>query len=134
MALNETLTGEVCHIKGARPGSARFDQYQPPAERHDYENLILMCPTHHTVIDADEEAYTVERLQRMKHDHEEKSKPIPDADALQVAQVFIQAVSNRSQSGGISAHTVNASSITVQNPPSGNQIAYQRQIQAVESL
>ena len=29
MALDETLTGEVCHIKGARPGSARYDPGQP---------------------------------------------------------------------------------------------------------
>jgi hypothetical protein len=36
MALNETLTGEVCHIKGARPGSARYDPRQPDVERHAY--------------------------------------------------------------------------------------------------
>lgn len=28
MAFDETLTGEVCHIKGARPGSARYDPNQ----------------------------------------------------------------------------------------------------------
>jgi hypothetical protein len=44
MALNETLTGEVCHIKGARPGSARYDPQQTDVERHQYQNLILMCP------------------------------------------------------------------------------------------
>ena len=112
MALNETLTGEVCHIKGARPGSVLYDPQQTDVERHDYKNLLLMCPTHHTVIDDDGEFYTVERLQRMKREHEERSTPVPDAEAFLVAQVFVQSVSNTGQSGGLSAHTVNASSIT----------------------
>ena len=51
MAINNTLTGEVCHIKGARPGSARYDPGQTDVERHAYANLVLMCPTHHTVTD-----------------------------------------------------------------------------------
>jgi hypothetical protein len=35
-------------------------------ERHAYANLVLMCPTHHTVIDDDEEAYTVDASVRSK--------------------------------------------------------------------
>jgi hypothetical protein len=118
MAINETLTGEVCHIKGARPGSARYDPGQTDVERHAYANLVLMCPTHHTVIDDDEEAYTVERLFKIKAVHEAQSAPIPDAEAAAVAEVFIQSVTNIGQSGGLSAHTVNASTITVQSAPS----------------
>src|SRR5438309_9868631 len=96
------------------PGSARYDPGQTDVERHAYDNLILMCPTHHTVIDDDEEAYTVERLHKIKAEHEERSAPVPDALATVVAQVFVQSVSNTGQSGGLSAHTVNASNITVQ--------------------
>ena len=134
MAVNETLTGEVCHIKGARPGSARYDPGQIDVERHAYANLVLMCPTHHTVIDDDEEAYTVERLCKIKAAHEAQSAPIPDAEAAAVAEVFIQSVSNIGQSGGLSAHTVNASAITVQSAPSTSHLTRQRQIQAVEHL
>jgi hypothetical protein len=103
MAYNETLTGEVCHIKGARRGSARHDADQLAGERHQYSNLILMCPTHHTVIDDDEEAYTVERLLRMKSEHEARSEPVPDTEAARVAMTFVQSVSNTGQSGGLSA-------------------------------
>jgi hypothetical protein len=134
MALNETLTGEVCHIKGLRPGSARHDAAQPELERHSYANLILMCPTHHTVIDDDEEAYTVERLIKIKAAHEAGSSPVPDAEASAVAQFFFQSVSNVGQSGGLSAQTVNASTITVQSAPSTSHVTHQRQIQAVEHL
>jgi hypothetical protein len=38
-----TVVGEVCHIKGERPGAARYDENQSDAERHAYENLIGMC-------------------------------------------------------------------------------------------
>jgi hypothetical protein len=103
-------------------------------ERHAYNNLILMCPTHHTVIDDDEEAYSVERLYKIKAEHEARSVPLSDADAARVAQVFVQSVANIGQSGGLSAHTVNASSITVQSGPSTSHLTHQRQIQAVEHL
>ena len=86
MAVNGTLTGEVCHIKGQRPGSARYDRGQAAVERHAYANLILMCPTHHTVIDDDEEAYPVERLSKIKAAHEAQSVPVPDAEAAAIAK------------------------------------------------
>lgn len=133
MAVNETLTGEVCHIRGARPGSARYDPGQTDVERHAFDNLVLMCPTHHTVIDDDEEAYTAERLCKIKAAHEAQSAPIPDAEASAVAEVFVQSVMNIGQSGGLAAHTVNASTITVQSAPSTNHLT-RRQIQAVEHL
>jgi len=134
MAVNGTLTGDVCHIKGARPGSARYDPGQTDVERHAYANLVLMCPTHHTVIDDDEEAYTVERLCKVKAGHEAQSAPIPDAEAAVVAEAFMQSVTNIGQSGGLSAHTVNASTITVQSAPSTSHLTRQRQIEAVERL
>ncbi|MGC9953583.1 MAG: hypothetical protein ABSD21_04820 [Rhizomicrobium sp.] len=134
MALNETLTGEVCHIKGTRPGSARYDPGQTDVERHAYANLVLMCPIHHTVIDDDEDAYTVDRLCKIKAAHETHSAAIPDAEAAAVAELFIQSVTNVGQSGGLSAHTVNASTITVQSAPSTSHLTRQRQIQAVEHL
>jgi len=134
MAINNTLTGEVCHINGVRPGSARYDASQTDVERHAYANLVLMCPTHHTVIDDDEEAYTVERLGKIKATHEAQSAQIPDADAAAVAEAFIQSITNIGQRGGLSAHTVNASTITVQSAPSTSHLTRERQIQALEHL
>jgi hypothetical protein len=134
MALNETLTGEVCHIKGARLGSARYDPSQTDLERHAYANLVLMCPTHHTVIDDDEVAYTVERLSKIKAAHESQSTAIDDVEAAAVAELFVHSVANVGQSGGLSAHIVNASTITVQSAPPAGHLTHQRQIQAVEYL
>lgn len=44
------VTGEVCHIRSAKSGGPRFDS---DYKSHDeFENLILMCPAHHKVIDS----------------------------------------------------------------------------------
>ncbi len=62
------VTGRICHIKAKNPGGPRYSPQQTDAERHSFENLVLMCPTHHDVIDADVESYTVERLLSIKAD------------------------------------------------------------------
>ena len=64
--------GEMAHIKGNRAGSNRYDILQSEIERDSYNNLILLCPTHHTLIDKseNEETYSVEFLHEMKIEHE----------------------------------------------------------------
>jgi len=64
--------GEMAHICGERPGSSRYDSSQTPEERDAYVNLILLCPTHHTLVDKpeNERRYSVSVLQKMKADHE----------------------------------------------------------------
>ena len=64
------VTGVEAHIKGEKPGTARYDPNQPPEEGETYENRILLCPTHHTMVDASEADWTVERLLEMKATHE----------------------------------------------------------------
>ncbi len=66
--------GEMAHIKGRGNGSNRYDENQTDEQRNSYENLILLCPNHHTLIDKpeNEEIYSVEILLKMKFDHENK--------------------------------------------------------------
>jgi len=68
--------GEICHIKGNKPKSARHDPLQSDADRQAFENLVLMCPTHHTIIDSNPATYTAEELTKLKLLHEtSNSKP-----------------------------------------------------------
>ena len=64
----------MAHICGDKPEANRHDPSQTPAERDDYRNLILLCPTHHMLIDRKEtEAiYTMNALHEMKDAHEAK--------------------------------------------------------------
>lgn len=59
--------GEECHIVGKNPGSARY--LEDYLERETYNNMILMCPKHHKIIDDHEEIYTAEILRAMKDVH-----------------------------------------------------------------
>ena len=59
-ATSGKVTARICHIKARQPGGPRYDAQQTEDERHAFENLVLMCPMHHDVIDSDAETYTVE--------------------------------------------------------------------------
>ena len=115
----DTVVGEICHINGAKPGSPRYDDRQTAAERHGFANLILMCGTHHTVIDDDEEAYTAERLVKLKAEHEKGAEAfqIDDDFVRHATQLLLtQNIASTYQSGGITAHTVNADTINLHAP------------------
>ena len=66
------VIGVEAHIKGEKPTAPRYELHQSPEERDSYENHIVLCPTHHTEIDADPETWTVERLLDMKAKHEQQ--------------------------------------------------------------
>ncbi|WP_159008523.1 HNH endonuclease [Bradyrhizobium sp. S69] len=63
--------GEMAHIRGEKKGANRHDSAQASKERDGYANLILLCPTHHTLIDKpeNEAAFTVNSLLNMKLQH-----------------------------------------------------------------
>lgn len=71
------VVGEICHIVAAQEGGKRFinDNEWTNEKRRSIENLILLCPEHHKVIDSDEKTYTVKVLQKYKNQHEKKFNP-----------------------------------------------------------
>lgn len=60
----------ICHIEAANESGPRFNSALTVEQRNDYTNLILLCPSHHAVVDAHPEEYSVERLKEMKQSHE----------------------------------------------------------------
>lgn len=133
MADGDTIFGEVCHIKGKNPGSPRHDPTQTAEQRNDFDNLILLCPNHHAVIDADIEAYTVERLQKMKSAREADAPPISESEAQQAAATYIE-LASIGQTGGIAAQNLNAQNFTYNAAPAIDAVSQRRQLQAVENL
>ncbi len=110
----ETVVGEICHIRAAKPDGPRYDVSQTAEERHGYENLILLCPTHHTVIDADPESYTVEEeLRGARRLLVRQGGNALLMIALHLDEALDQSVKSVSQSGGITAHTIN---LTIHSP------------------
>lgn len=76
--------GEMAHICGDKPGANRHDAGQTDVERDDYQNLVLLCPTHHTLIDRkeNENVYTVDALHEMKAEHEARVLARLDQEAM----------------------------------------------------
>lgn len=74
------LLAEIAHITASSPGGPRFDPVQPEKQRHGFENLILLCPTHHALIDSDPRRYDARTLREMKALHEREIRRRLDAD------------------------------------------------------
>ena len=67
---NDSVIGEECHILGWSKDGPRGDSTMPNAERDQYDNLILLCPTCHSIIDDRVAEYTVVAMVEMKREHE----------------------------------------------------------------
>ncbi len=77
LVLNETPTdetkqiGKIAHIVAHSEGGPRSDSTYPKDKLDTYENWILLCPTCHDTVDAQEGKYDVETLRNLKSEHEQ---------------------------------------------------------------
>lgn len=75
----DAVIGEEAHIVSRSPGGPRGGQIDQALVDAN-ENLILLCPTHHTLVDSQPEAWPVAKLRALKAKHEAwaKSKLVDD--------------------------------------------------------
>ncbi|MFC8859765.1 NACHT domain-containing protein [[Kitasatospora] papulosa] len=67
------VLGEEAHIVAKEDDGPRGDSSVSIADRNSHLNLILLCPTHHTLIDKEKgKNFSVEQLLEMKQAHEEE--------------------------------------------------------------
>lgn len=65
------VIGEEAHIRSGQEGGPRYDANYDSKLIDTYENLILLCPTHHTLIDKDNgRGFSVRDLVKMRRGHE----------------------------------------------------------------
>ena len=69
---NHSVVGEECHIRSGRPPGPRHDPGLPRAEVDAYDNLILLSPGCHKMVDDSPGEYPPERLRQARIDHEER--------------------------------------------------------------
>src|SRR4051812_14232778 len=126
-ASTSKVTARICHIKGNKLGSKRHDPNQSEAERQGFANLLLMCPIHHDVIDADDVTFTVDVLRAIKAEHEamyeEASPPEKGVEELFLANVSLEVtdgsiILSANQSGGQVAHIIHNNYGTAPQPQS----------------
>ncbi len=68
----DVVYGEVCHIEGVEPGSARHNPLREANTLNDNDNLILLCERHHKLVDANPNEYPVSYLRQIKAAHEQQ--------------------------------------------------------------
>lgn len=86
---NGAIIGEICHIRACNAGGERYDPDQNETDRQSYDNLLLLCPTHHRTIDAQPDAFSVELLEDMKAQAEAKlDEPERSSDAFFAAALL----------------------------------------------
>lgn len=96
------VMGVICHIRGLRPGSARYVDGFDCDELNAYDNLIVLCPTHHRLVDEVElHEWDEKRLFDLRRRHfDRRSTPPLTGDALVVAvELTLLNVAARSTEG-----------------------------------
>lgn len=62
--------GKIAHIVAHSEGGPRSDPNYPKDKLDTYNNWVLLCPTCHDTVDAQDKQYTVDKLRKLKTDHE----------------------------------------------------------------
>lgn len=77
------IIGEICHIRAQNEGGPRYDSSLDEEEIDSASNLILLCPTHHTVVDKNPEDYSSGKLESWKEEQlTEGGVEVPGTDSL----------------------------------------------------
>ena len=78
------VTGEICHIYAISPEGPRGNPGLTQQEINAPDNLILLCPYHHAIVDGQHETYSADMLKQWKQMHEAKMqrRPSPVSTAL----------------------------------------------------
>ena len=70
----KSIISKICHIEAASIDGPRYNLKMTDDDRRHFNNLILLCDEHHTIIDnkENENKYPVELLKEWKRNHESK--------------------------------------------------------------
>ena len=74
LTTKEANVGKLAHIVGASPDGPRGDTVESPTLAKDPSNLLLLCGTHHDLVDSKKNviAYPTELLREYKARHEQR--------------------------------------------------------------
>lgn len=81
----DVVLGEEAHIVSEEPNGPRY-RPMPIKEVDSYANLLLLCPSDHKIVDEQVTYYTEQRLQTLKHEHEQwvKDRIFPTIPAIKI--------------------------------------------------
>lgn len=83
---NDVHIGEMAHIIAKSTSGARGND-KLTGTINAYENLILLCANHHAEVDQNPNYYTVEKLQKIKSEHEKNIASLFDTPRERKADI-----------------------------------------------
>ena len=96
------LNVEIAHIRGAHPNGPRYVTTMTDKQRRLFGNLLLLCPSHHRVIDLlHPDEYSIETLDGWKQDREAGNygvlSQLPGIDEDRLQAIFTDAIARQQQ-------------------------------------
>lgn len=114
--------GFVAHIVAEAPSGPRGDIVRSRALLDDVNNLMLLCATHHKLIDVDEkEKHPESRLLRMKAEHEMRVKVATEITADRASHVLRYAAMIGNREAPIAYEEVATAMLPERYPAEGRQ-------------
>jgi hypothetical protein len=134
--------GEAAHIVARARSGPRGDVKWGAARRHSYDNLILLCANHHTIIDRKPGDYSVEQIRRWKAEHEawvhvttaHARQPLPWTAIFQEDSGRRIDVAEATAALGAGNHVADTLALRADIPRDGWGAAGAAQARAIESL
>ena len=81
---DHVVIANICHIYAISPDGPRGKPGLAQDELNAPDNLILLCPNHHALVDGQHEMYSAERLRSWKQSHESKMQKRLSVDGASV--------------------------------------------------
>jgi hypothetical protein len=104
---DESVIADECHIISSKPNGPRHDTLYPVDKLDSYDNMILLCRTHHKMVDDQTATFTANILRQMKSNHEvwvsqklaenQKTPPVRIRRVKQNIPAFLFRFNNRKQ-------------------------------------
>lgn len=67
---DDVMVGHICHIHAKSESGPRGNQGLTDDQINSVDNLILLCPLHHEIVDKQPDTYSAAKLKEWKRDHE----------------------------------------------------------------
>ena len=113
---------DVAHICSDKPGGARYDPDQTEAERQGFDNLVVLCGTHHRQVDVAPEDYPVTFLHAIKAAQEASSGPSAASTRPARSSASTVVAGNVGPTVVASPHAVVGQAVTVRTSRGGAKI------------
>lgn len=90
LTMREMNNANIAHIVADSSDGPRGDSIMSKKLKSELSNLMLLCPTHHKKIDVDEVTeHSIERLQMMKKEHEDRIERVTHIKPEKKSEVII---------------------------------------------